>query len=146
MGVPKKRKKLDRSINGKPKTSQKVDYKDNSQGKDGFNTLFQEQTSSDKLDKALEIIENIDKKITDAEGIMSPHNTVVDNANLPGRKPARTGFRFRISMEAVMPEEYSSRYGEKEKVSISSLFKLDFTIPFLWRLPVIGRFAQFIMS
>jgi len=55
----------------------------------------------------------------------------------------RQGFRFQISLDALMPDNRSQDEDhESSPVKESPLLDIGVTIPFFWRFPIIGRIAQ----
>ncbi len=91
---------------------------------------------SGKLDKAISIMENIDRKIQaqDALVVVPPRQ---EQANTKA-EVGPTGINFKLSLDAVLP----LKSGAKAKPEKTKVFDLGFNIPFIWDIPIIGPVAQ----
>lgn len=128
MAVPKKRKKL-------AETSEKLKKKATpSQQPDKAQKTVKASTrnSSQKIDQAFEIMDHIERD-TAAHTPLKEKKSPLE----------RLGFRFHISLDAVMPEEKHKNRRQKENpVHKSSILDIGLTIPFFWKMPIIGGIAQ----
>lgn len=132
MAVPRKRKKLaDTSEKLKKKASPLRQRRQRPKAEKALS-----RNVSEKIDTAFEIMDHI-KEEPSADMIADEETaTASTNATKSVSTLERLGFRFHISLDAVMPEK---RTGSKEK---SSILDIGLTIPFFWRMPIIGGIAQ----
>jgi hypothetical protein len=129
MAVPRKRKKL-------AETAEKL-KNNNPRPQDRKQTKKVEKTvsrnSSEKIDTAFAIMDHIEEEIA----------AVPTGSAKPSSTMERLGFRFHISLDAVMPEK---RTGSKDRslppANRSSILDIGLTIPFFWKMPIIGDIAQ----
>ncbi len=125
MGIPKTRKKLNQGTageSGSESISKKI-------------MIDTDEAPAAKLDQAFEIVEHMENKTDDTE--TSSENTEPMRESMD--KKARPGFRWRISLEAVVPEDAPAKPRNKEKsFETAPILNFDVTVPFLWRAPVIG--------
>ncbi len=140
MAVPKKRKKLIEKSENLKKTVRARSQKSNQKPL----KLKAIKKSSEKIDEAFEImthIENKNEKAAKAPKITKP----VDQKKPSHPKPPsdRLGFRFHVSLDALMPNK-PQRNADKKKqpVKESPVIDIDLTIPFLWDMPIIGGITQ----
>jgi hypothetical protein len=140
MAVPRKRKKLAEKPEHQKKRNRPGSQKQPS------NKRKAENSSSKKIDDAFKIMTTIEDKpkrrITTAkEKTLTP----VEEKEISPPKPSskRMGFRFQISLDALMPNK-ERRLSETRKKPIkeSTVVDIDLTIPFIWDLPIIGGMTQ----
>ena len=123
MAVPRKKRKLDQvSTTSKTSTSKKI----KSEGKDPSRATVRH--SKEKLDKAFEVIDDLEK-IHEAD--------VTQEQKFHKKKPR--GFHFSFSLDAVL--HHSVNKAEKEPV-----FQVQFTLPFLSEIPIIGGVAHKVLK
>ncbi|RJP43661.1 MAG: hypothetical protein C4548_06870 [Desulfobacteraceae bacterium] len=91
-----------------------------------------------KVERAFEVIEKLEKS---------------DNARNVGAESAKkktadrkdhnkSGLRIHFAMDALVSENDTRQAGEKDLQSGSSkLIDIRFTVPYIWRIPVIGKTA-----
>jgi hypothetical protein len=140
MAVPRKRKKLDKTSADLKKRKGKPRAKTRNTGK------MASPLSKDpdqKIDKAFEIMDSIDEP----SGPAKRKTPVSRNRELEKVSkevtPKRQGIRFWISLDAVMPEQ-KKRHGDqrKKQENQSALIDIGLTLPFIWKVPIIGGIAQ----
>jgi hypothetical protein len=139
MAVPKKRKKLD-------ETAKELKKKGSSSKHQRHAVKTEEALSrntSKKIDTAFEIMDHIQEETSthitsNEESTSGP----MDSKKSRSTKE-RTGFRFHISLDAVMPEKKTdSRNRSPLPVNKSSILDIGLTIPFFWKMPIIGKIVQ----
>ena len=141
MAVPKKRKKLaetaeslKRSTPNQRKKKKTAKAPKRSTGK-----------SSKKIDAAFEIMEHIDNDddFSEEESI-ERNDSIQEDEPVSSSPPSkRQGFRFQISLDALIPDKKSKDEDRKSsRISKSQLLDIGVTIPFLWRFPIIGGIAK----
>jgi hypothetical protein len=91
-----------------------------------------------KVERAFEVIEKLEKS---------------DNARNAGAESAKkktadrkdhnkSGLRIHFALDALVSENDTRQAGEKDLQSGSSkLIDIRFTVPYIWRIPVIGKTA-----
>lgn len=100
--------------------------------------------SSKKIDDAFTIMTHIEdkkKKAVKRPKITKPVDLEKPSSPKPSSK--RFGFRFQVSLGALMPNK--ARRDEetrKQPVKESTVIDIDLTIPFLWDMPIIGGLTQ----
>ena len=126
MAVPRKRIKLDRTVVAKqPPKDQPVEKPPKAAPVSNLKTR-----SARQLDEAFEIMEQIPYRETAGTKTLEP-------------APRRTGFRWKISLEAVLPDNTSAGSEDQSSQSQrSSLIDLGFTIPFFWGWPIFGAMTK----
>ncbi|MFH2065580.1 MAG: hypothetical protein ABIK15_10315 [Pseudomonadota bacterium] len=139
MAVPRKRKKLAETAENLKKNNPRP--QDRKRTKKAEKTLA--RNSSQKIDTAFEIMDHIEEEPSfDGPFKEKIAALPVDSAK-PGSTMERLGFRFHLSLDAVMPEK---RTGSKDRSSPpanrSSILDIGLTIPFFWKMPIIGDIAQ----
>lgn len=141
MAVPKKRKKL-AEISDDLKKTKPGQRKKKKPGKTAKSST---RHSTKKIDTAFDIMKHIENEDEFSADVAMEEN------DLPREgKPAsssssskRQGFRFQISLDALMPDNRSQDEDrESSPVKESPLLDIGVTIPFFWRFPIIGRIAQ----
>ncbi len=138
MAVPKKRKKLAETAN---ELKQKG-LKSNPKNKPQKTATISARNSSKKIDNAFEIMENIEKE-TSAEKTSGKKAIGQRSNSTKSASPLeRLGFRFHISLDAVMPEKKDSKKKSQAPLKKSSILDIGLTIPFFWKMPIIGGIAQ----
>ena len=127
MPVPKKRRKLDQSKAAKKTPSKAQTVEQLPVAAPGSNPKFN-ALSTRKLDKAFEIIDQIPSK--EAAGVENPDTDLC------------MGFRWKIFMEAVMPDDQGTDANRQSGPRRSTVMDLVFTIPFFWGWPIIGEMTR----
>lgn len=139
MAVPRKRKKLD-------ETAKELKKKGSTPKRQRHEVKTEEALSrntSKKIDTAFEIMDHIQEETSthipsNEERISGPMDSKKSRS-----KKERTGFRFHISLDAVMPEKTTdSRNRSTLPVNESSILDIGLTIPFFWKMPIIGKIVQ----
>ena len=126
MPVPKGRKKLDRS----PVTKEPVVAKPVEQTIETSPVPNIETRALQKLDEAFEIMEQIPYSEATAVESASPQSQ-------------HLGFRWMISLEAVLPEDTNDNsQGPQPEIYRSTLLNLGFTIPFFWGFPIVDEMTK----
>ncbi|MGK0290384.1 MAG: hypothetical protein ACI86H_001842 [bacterium] len=124
MAVPRKKRKLDQVSATSEKTSSSKKVK--SEGKDPSRATVRH--SREKLDKAFEVIDDLEKIYK---------KDVAQEQKFYKKKPR--GFHFSFSLDAVLHHSLSKP--EKEPV-----FQIQFTLPFLSEIPIIGGIAHKVLK
>ncbi len=91
-----------------------------------------------KVERAFEVIENLEKM----SGRSDSHKA--SDSKKPGVQKAKneSGIRIRISLDALISEKDTETSGEKElRAGKSNLLDIGFTVPYIWKIPVIGPTA-----
>jgi hypothetical protein len=139
MAVPKKRKKLDETAQELKKKSSEPTHRREA----GRTEEVLSRNASKKIDSAFEIMDHIQEETSthipsDEERTSRPFDSRKNNS-----KKERTGFRFHISLDAVMPEKKTdSRNRSPLPANKSSILDIGLTIPFFWKMPIIGKIVQ----
>jgi len=91
-----------------------------------------------KVERAFEVIENIEK--TSKKGD-SPK--AADQKKKSGKKAKdESGIQIRFSLNALISEKDTESSKEKNlHAGKSNLLDIGFTIPYIWKIPVIGKAA-----
>jgi hypothetical protein len=133
LAVPRKRKKLAETANELKQNGSKSQR----QNKPQKTVKISARNSSKKIDNAFEIMEHIEKETSAEKTIGQRSNSTKSASPLE-----RLGFRFHISLDAVMPEEKGNRNKTAVPLNKSSILDIGLTIPFFWKMPIIGGIAQ----
>ncbi len=90
-----------------------------------------------KVDRAFEVVEGLEGKGSKGS---TPKNS---KTNKTEKKPAgRSGLRFKFSMDALVSESDSRTSRDKKlRPGASKLLNIDFTVPYIWRIPIFGKTA-----
>ncbi len=97
------------------------------------------------LDKAIEIMENIENKVEENK---PEENTVNDNSKKENENkdeekyplvptPGPSGIKFQFSIDAFMSGDSKKQSAEK-----TTVLKVEVNIPYIWDVPVIGWIAK----
>lgn len=88
-----------------------------------------------KVDRAFEVIEGLEKSEKKTTGAKK-----AEPRKKAGEKGKRSGLQIKFSMDALISEKETSQ--EKNlRTGASNLLTFDFTVPYVWRIPVIGKTA-----
>ena len=91
-----------------------------------------------KVDRAFEVIEGLEKsekKETSAK--KQDHKKAGRDS-----KGKRSGLQIKFSLDALISERDTQTSPEKDlRPGASNLLNFDFTVPYVWRIPVIGKTA-----
>lgn len=92
-----------------------------------------------KVERAFEVIEKLEKN-DKARNAKTEFAGKKENA---GRKEhQKSGLRIHFGLDALVSESDTRQSGEKDLQSGSSrLIDIRFTVPYIWRIPVIGKTA-----
>ncbi len=126
MGIPKKRKRIDAlsaAAESAPSGKQNA-YHQNIHMEPDF-----------RLDRAFEIMERIE-----APEVQEPEMPILEPSRKRMEKEIREGFRWHISLEALMPHQ--SDFDNAPDVGTKPLFDVGFTVPFFWGVPIVGSLTQ----
>lgn len=139
MAVPKKRKKLDETAQELKKKSPTPSHR--------RQTVKTEEAlsrnTSKKIDSAFEIMDHIQEEPSDPIRSDEERTSRPFDSRNTCLKKERTGFRFHISLDAVMPEKKTDRRNRSpHPVNKSSILDIGLTIPFFWKMPIIGGIVQ----
>lgn len=140
MAVPRKRKKLAEKPERRVKQIRPASQKQPSSKRKPL------KASSKKIDEAFKIMTDIEdktKRRIRAVKEKTPPPVEKKDASPPKPSSKRMGFRFQISLDALMPNK-ERRLSEtrKKPVKESTVVDIDLTIPFIWDLPIIGGMTQ----
>jgi hypothetical protein len=144
MAVPRKRKKLDKTADAlKRKPARKPLAKPAARA-EAEPASASDKKSDKKIDDAFQIMDHIEDDGNSASQGSGNRRPQAKNGRKATRKPRKLGFRFRFSVDAVMPEPGSSKDDTPASKDIdrSSLVDVGLTIPFIWKVPIIGGIAQ----
>jgi len=139
MAVPKKRKKLAETAEDLKKSTSNQHKKK----KPGKAAKISTKDSAKKIDNAFEIMKHIeDDDFPEDETPSRSDSTRERKLYSPSSKSKQQGFRFRISLDALIPDKKSQDEDlESAPISRSHLLDIGVTIPFFWRFPIIGGIA-----
>lgn len=129
MGIPKTRKKLNQEKTGPS----------GSEGAPAKISIQTDEEPEGKLDEAFEIVAHMENESNDGDA--PPENTEPIKQT-SADEAVRPGFRWRISLEAIVPEGKRRSGHKKNALETAPLINFDFTVPFLWRTPLIGPAAK----
>ena len=141
MTVPKKRNKLAETAEDLKKSTSNQHKKK----KPGKAAKISTKNSAKKIDTAFEIMKHIenDDDFSEEEAIERNDSIQKDESVSSSSPSKRQGFRFQISLDALIPDKKSQDEGRKSAlISKSPLLDIEVTIPFFWRFPIIGGIAQ----
>lgn len=132
MTVPKKRKKLDNSIDPVvvSETAEKINLETNqaeekvAKPKKAANT---HKSPKAKVDKAFEVIDKIDKNIQDKAIELKKVNSLTVQGN--------EGIHIRFKVDLIRWQDFVD--GGRGRTDDDSIV-VDFTLPYVWNLPIIG--------
>ena len=136
MAVPRRRKKLAETATSSHKAKKPAAPK-RPQPSRTKKAVKQTASTVEQIDTAFAIMSRIDEKKTENE-------TVVSRGTVSKRKAItmdRLGFRFHFSLDAVMPDSKDQSDPDLQP-NRSSLLDIGLTIPFFWKMPIIGGIAQ----
>jgi hypothetical protein len=139
MTVPKKRKKLAETAEGLKKTIPAQHKK-----KSGKVVRISTRNSAKKIDNAFEIMKHIDDDDFPADEALEKSDSIrKEKSDSSSSQSKRQGFRFQISLDALIPDKKSQDEDRKSTpIKKSPLLDIGVTIPFFWRFPIIGEIAQ----
>jgi len=102
------------------------------------------KNSTKKIDNAFKIMKHIeDDDLPEDETPSRSDSTRERKLGSSSSQSKRQGFRFRISLDALIPDKKSQDEDLKSApISRSPLLDIGVTIPFFWRFPIIGEIAQ----
>jgi len=140
MAVPRKRKKLAEQPERQKKRARPGSRKQPSAKRKSAGS------ASKKIDDAFKIMTTIeDKPKRQNNAAKEKPPPPVEEKDASPAKPSskRMGFRFQISLDALMPNK-ERRFTEtrKKPVEESQVLDIDLTIPFLWDIPIIGGMTK----
>lgn len=90
-----------------------------------------------KVDRAFEVIEGLEKSEKKPGDAKKP-----DPKKKSGDKRKRSGLQVQFSLDALISERDTLTSQEKNlRPGASNLLRFDFTVPYVWRIPVLGKTA-----
>ena len=91
-----------------------------------------------KVERAFEVIENLEK--TSKKG--DSQKTSDQKKASMKRGKEESGIRVHLSLDALISEKDTETSRERDlRAGKSNLFDIRFTIPYIWKIPVIGATA-----
>jgi hypothetical protein len=92
-----------------------------------------------KVERAFEVIEKLEK----SDNARNKEAEFAGKKKTAGRKDHdKSGLRIHFALDALVSESDTRQAGEKDLQSGSSkLIDIRFTVPYIWRIPVIGKTA-----
>jgi hypothetical protein len=91
-----------------------------------------------KVERAFEVIENLERTSKKDD----PHKP--SDSKKPGMRKGKeeSGIRIRISLDALISEKDTETSREMDlHAGKSNLLDIGFTVPYIWKIPVIGATA-----
>lgn len=141
MTVPKKRKKLDSTIDptilvdSQTPTEQNATSEKQSKPKKATTSATSKSPKS-KVDKAFEVIDSIDKNVQDrAIELKKVHSIVPFQGG--------EGIHIRFKLDMIRWQDFVD--GGKNRTEDDSVV-IDFTIPYIWNLPIVGDLSKSIIK
>lgn len=127
MAIPKKRKKLDESVEAKIITEAEEIPREK--------ILKAKKTSKTKVDSAFDMIDKVEKNITDKTIQLKKVDAIVPfNPN--------EGIHIKFKIDAI---NWQNLLEGKNPINEQEGILVDFTIPYPWNLPVIGDITKTIL-
>jgi len=97
--------------------------------------------NEEKVDRAFEVVEGMENK----GGEENSGNGKAKSAKSgppPQKGPGRSGVRVHFSMDALVSESDTQTSSDsKLRPGAAKLLNIDFTLPYIWRIPVFGKTA-----
>jgi len=96
-----------------------------------------------KVERAFRVIEQLEEKEKKHEPKALPpdEDTEIEKRN------KKSGLQIRFSLDALISDKDSKKSKEKDlRAGESNLLNFKITVPFIWRLPVIGKTALKIIN
>ena len=91
-----------------------------------------------KVDRAFEVIEGLEKSEKKEDAAKKPNHKKAAGDS----KGKRSGLQVKFSLDALISERDTLTTNEKNlRPGASNLLNFDFTVPYIWRIPVIGKTA-----
>jgi hypothetical protein len=91
-----------------------------------------------KVDRAFEVVEGLENKGEKK----NPGNSKAKSAPKSGKAPRRSGLRVHFSMDALVSEsDTGTSRDSKLRPGAAKLLNIDFTLPYIWRIPIFGKTA-----
>ena len=96
------------------------------------------KSNDKKIDRAFEVVERLEKKEKD----QGPSSGAEPRKSKKQGPAKRSGLQFRFSMDALISEQdtRATRPGEL-RPGESNLLNFKITLPYVWKIPVIGKTA-----
>jgi hypothetical protein len=96
-----------------------------------------------KVQRAFEIVERLEK----SEKSRSARNASGTGIKTAHKAHEKSGLRIHFGLDALVSERDTRDAGEKNLRSGSSkLIDIRFTVPYIWRIPVVGKAALKILN
>lgn len=141
MALPKKRKKLEKESEEFQEVKKVKPKRKRAKSKEAI--------LAEEIKSAFEIIETIEPTNDQEEEIESESKSkkeeTRDYAIDLVSKRKNPGFRINLSFDAIIPGERSTETNGRS-VNKSSLLNIGFTVPFLWRFPIVGGVIKKIVT
>ena len=91
-----------------------------------------------KVERAFEVIENLEK--TSKKGGAPSHAEQRKTGGKKGKE--ESGIRIHLSLDALISEKDTQTSQERDlRAGKSNLLDIRFTVPYIWKIPVIGKTA-----
>lgn len=91
-----------------------------------------------KVDRAFEVIEGLEKSEKKDDAARKPNHRKAAGDS----KGKRSGLQIKFSLDALISERDTQTTNAKNlRPGASNLLNVDFTVPYIWRIPVIGKTA-----
>lgn len=141
MTVPKKRKKLDNTIEPSIVSENKATAEANvaeekTTKPKRATTANAHKSPKAKVDKAFEVIDNIDKNIQDKAIELKKVNAITPYQG-------GEGIHVRFKLDMIRWQDFVD--GGKNKTEEDGIV-IDFTIPYIWNLPVVGDITKAVIK
>jgi len=88
-----------------------------------------------KVDRAFEVIEGLEKSEKKGDSNDKSTQKQADGDS----KGKRSGLQIKFSMDALISEQ--DTHARNLRPGASNLLNVDFTVPYIWRIPVLGKTA-----
>ena len=94
--------------------------------------------NENKVDRAFEVVEGLENK----GGQGNPDSGKAKAGPKSQKLSTRSGLRVKFSMDALVSEsDTESSPDSKLRPGAAKLLNIDFTLPYIWRIPVFGKTA-----
>jgi len=94
--------------------------------------------NENKVDRAFEVVEGLENK----GGQGNPDSGKKKSGPKSGKAKSRSGLRVKFSMDALVSEsDTQTSQDSRLRPGAAKLLNIDFTLPYIWRIPVFGKTA-----
>jgi len=99
--------------------------------------MVEAKQNEKKVDRAFEVVEGLEGK-GGKESTAKPSKSAPKSTRLV----KGSGLRFKFSMDALVSEsDTQATRDSKLRPGASKLLNIDFTIPYIWKIPIFGKRA-----